>query len=266
MACDRSMRAPGRPKGECRGAQRESGRMSARAARAEVAPRVAEAVVAGRPFESARVHAWLRRAILDVSLRPGSALAEAEVAAQFGLSRTPVREALLKLAGEGLIEIRPQRGTYVARIALPRIEEALFVREAVECAVLRRVLRRDDRAQVARALATIVDAQEAALAGNDVAAGLAADERFHHALVDACGLPGVWEVVARARDLHHRIRAIAVPELRSGRQAVADHRAIVRAVRAGSAARAEARMAAHLARNLALARAIAARHPDYFVP
>jgi len=255
-----------RPKGEYRSAQHEGSRARARAASARSAPRAADAVVPGRPFESARVHAWLRRAILDVSLAPGSALAEAEIAAQFGLSRTPVREALLRLAGEGLIEIRPQRGTYVARIALPRIEEALFVREAVECAVLRRVLARDNRVEVARALAVIVDAQEAALAGEDVTAGLAADERFHHALVDACGLPGVWEVVAQARDLHHRIRAIAVPELRSGRQAVADHRAIVRAVRAGSAAQAEARMAAHLARNLALARAIAARHPDYFGP
>jgi len=256
----------GRPKGEYRSARHEGSPVSARIAPVHVTPRAADAVVAGRPFESARVHAWLRRAILDVSLRPGSALAEAEIAARFGLSRTPVREALLRLAGEDLIEIRPQRGTYVARIALPRIEEALFVREAVECAVLRRVLAREDRVDVARALAVIVDAQEAAVAGEDVATGLAADERFHHALVDACGLPGVWEVVAQARDLHHRIRAIAVPELRSGRQAIADHRAIVRAVRAGNAAQAEARMAAHLARNLALARAIAARHPGYFVP
>jgi GntR family transcriptional regulator, rspAB operon transcriptional repressor len=240
--------------------------MSARLASVHAVPRAADTAVAGRPSESARVHAWLRRAILDVSLRPGAALAESEIAARFALSRTPVREALLRLAGEGLIEIRPQRGTYVARIALPRIEEALFVREAVECAVLRRVLARDDRDAVARTLTAIVDAQAAAVAGEDVAAGLAADERFHHALVDACGLPGVWEVVAQARDLHHRIRAIAVPELRSGRRAVADHRAIVRAVRAGTVAQAEARMAAHLARNLALTRTIAARHPGYFVP
>lgn len=238
--------------------------MSARLASVRAAPRAADIAVAGRPFESARVHAWLRRAILDVSLRPGSALAESEIAARFGLSRTPVREALLRLAGEGLIEIRPQRGTYVARIALPRIEEALFVREAVECAVLARVAARADRAPVARQLAAIVDEQEAAAAAGDVAGALAADSRFHRALVDASGLPGVWEVVARARDLHHRIRAIAVPELGSARQAIADHRAIVRAVRAGDAARAQARMAAHLTRNLALARTIAARHPDYF--
>ena len=235
--------------------------MSARVVSRVTAP---EPAVAGRPFESARVYAWLRRAILDVDRAPGSALAEADIAARFGLSRTPVREALLRLAAEELVEIRPQRGTYVARIALPRIEEALFVREAVECAVLARVAVRADRAAVARELGAIVDEQEAAAAAGDVAAALAADSRFHRALVDASGLPGVWEVVARARDLHHRIRAIAVPELGSARQAIADHRAIVRAVRGSDAARAQARMAAHLTRNLALARTIAARHPDYF--
>ena len=238
--------------------------MSTRAAALRVAGGP-EPAATGRPFESTRVHAWLRRAILDVARKPGSALAEADIAARFGLSRTPVREALLRLAGEGLVEIRPQRGTYVARIALPRIEEALFVREAVECAVLARVAARADRAPIARGLAAIVDAQEAAAAAGDVAAALDADSRFHHALVAASGLPGVWGVVAQARDLHHRIRAIAVPELGSARQAIADHRAIVRAVRAGDAAQAQARMAAHLARNLALARTIAVRHPDYFV-
>ncbi len=236
--------------------------MSARATVVRIPAR--EAAPAGRPFESVRVHAWLRRAILDVALKPGSALAEAEIAARFGLSRTPVREALLRLAGEGLVEIRPQRGTYVARIVLARIEEALFVREAVECAVLARVARRADRARVAHGLAAIVDEQAAAAAEGDVAPTLAADSRFHRALVEASGLPGVWEVVAQARDLHHRIRAIAVPELSSARQAIADHRAIVRAVRGGDAAQAQARMAAHLTRNLALARTIAARHPDYF--
>lgn len=218
----------------------------------------------GRPFESARIHAWLRQAILEVQLVPGAALAETEIAERFGTSRTPVREALLRLADERLIEIRPQRGTYVARMALARIEEALFVREAVECAVLRRVVERADRAQVARALTAVVDLQEAAIAGAELAAAMDADARFHRALVEASGLPGVWQVVAQARDLHHRIRAIALPELGSARQAIADHRAIVRAVRSGTVEAAEARLSAHLARNLALARTIAQRHPDYF--
>jgi DNA-binding GntR family transcriptional regulator len=217
-----------------------------------------------RPFESARVHAWLRQAILAVELVPGAMIAESEIAARFGTSRTPVREALLRLADEGLVEIRPQRGTYVARMSLARIEEALFVRTAVEGAVLQRVAAGADRAALVRALDAAVDAQAAAVAAGDTPAALDADTAFHPALVVASGLPGVWDVVARARDLHHRLRAIAVPQTDSAPRAITDHRAIVRALRAGDGAAAAARMAAHLARNLALARTIARRHPGYF--
>lgn len=227
-------------------------------------PASASAPALARPFESARVHVWLRAAILAVELKPGAMIAESEIAERFGTSRTPVREALLRLADESLVEIRPQRGTYVARMSLARIEEALFVREAVECAVLGRVALRDDRRSLVRELTAIVDAQAAAAAAGDTASALEADTRFHHALVAASGLPGVWEVVARARDLHHRLRAIAVPELGSARQAIADHRAIARALRAGDGASAQSRMAVHLARNLDLARTIARRNPGYF--
>lgn len=209
-------------------------------------------------------HSRLRDAILSGDLRPNQRLIEEELAAELGVSRTPVREALLRLADEGLVDVRPQRGTFVARLSLGRIEEALFVRRAVECQILARVAAREDRADVAAGLNAIVAEQAAAIEAGEVASALDADTRFHHALVAASGLEGVWSVVAQARDLHHRIRAIAVPELGSAAQAIRDHRAIVRAVREGDAARAAQAMTKHLARNLALARTIAARHPDYF--
>jgi DNA-binding GntR family transcriptional regulator len=85
-------------------------------------------------------------------------------------------------------------------------------------------------------------------------------------MIEASGLPDVWSVVARARELHHRIRAIAVPTLNTGPQAVADHRRIVAALKRGDAERAERALALHLGRNVALARTIAARHPAFFVP
>lgn len=232
---------------------------------AEYAPRPGPGI-AGRPSESARVHAALRDAILDVALPPGSPIAEPAIAERFGVSRTPVREALLRLAAEGLVDIRPQRGTFVARLSLPRIEEALFVRRAVECAILERIVAEADGAAVAAALTRIVEAQAAADRSGDVAAALDADTRFHRGLVEASAMPGVWDVVRTARDLHHRIRAIAVPELRSAAQAIRDHRAIVKAIRAGDTAAATRAMETHLSRNLALAKAIARDHPDYFDP
>jgi GntR family transcriptional regulator, rspAB operon transcriptional repressor len=220
--------------------------------------------IAGRLSESARIHAALRAAILDVALVPGAVIAEHDLAARFGVSRTPVREALLRLADEGLVDVKPQRGTFVARLSLKRIEEALFVRQAVECMILERVAAREDRVAIAARLAAIVVEQAAAIDAGDVGTALDADTRFHHAMVVASGLEGVWRVVGEARDLHHRIRAIAVPELGSAAQAIRDHRAIVRAVCEGEASRAARAMAKHLERNFALAKAIAALHPDYF--
>jgi len=212
-----------------------------------------------------RIHAWLRAAILDVAIKPGASIFESDIAARFASSRTPVREALLKLAAEELVEIVPQRGTYVARMSLPRIEEALFIREAIESAVLARVIAGADRKTVAKALQAIVGDQAAALAVRDTPRALEADARFHRVLVEASGLPGVWAVLEQARETHHRIRAIAVPELRSGRRAVDDHKAIIRAVAAGDAVAAARAMGEHLSRNLTLARGIAALHPDYFM-
>ena len=217
-----------------------------------------------RPL-SARIHDWLRNAILDLALEPGAPIVEAEVAARFGASRTPVREALLRLADEELVEIRPQRGTYVARLFLPSIESAMFIRQAIECALVRRLAARRDRTAIVAALDEIVRQHARALQDGDVRRALDADTAFHRALVDANGLPGVWEVVERARELHHRIRAIAVPELRTGRRAVAEHRRVADAIRSGAQARAESALCAHLAQNVALAREIARRHPAYFV-
>ncbi len=199
--------------------------------------------------ESARVYAWLRQGILDVTLVPGAVLPESDVAMRFGTSRTPVREALLRLAEEGLIEIRPQRGTYVSRMRLDRLEEALFVRAAVEGAILRELAARHDHVALADALGRAVAAHAAAVERGDTAATLEADAAFHHALVDASGRPGLWDVIGKARDMHHRVRALAAPESLNARTALADHRGIVRAIRAGSGELAAKRLAVHVGRN-----------------
>ncbi len=210
------------------------------------------------------MYASLRQGILEVSLVPGAVLAESEMAARFGTSRTPVREALLRLADEGLIEIRPQRGTYVSRIRLDRLEEALFVRIAVEGAILRELAARDDHAALAEHLGGLVARHEEAIDRDDIAATLEADAAFHRALVEASGRPGLWDVIGKARDLHHRVRALAAPEGPNARTALADHRGIVRAIRTGNGDLAYRRLATHLGRNRDLARVFAGRHPDYF--
>ena len=81
-----------------------------------------------------RVYAELRRRIVTLDWPPGASLSENELAAQLSVSRTPVRESLILLADEGLVQIFPKLGSFVARIDPERVADAQFVREAIELA------------------------------------------------------------------------------------------------------------------------------------
>src|SRR5437763_15417232 len=86
---------------------------------------------------AAQVHEILRRSTITMRLRPRKKVSEAELALQLGVSRTPVREALIKLAEDRLVEILPQRGSFITPIRLHEVLEARFIREALEIAVVR---------------------------------------------------------------------------------------------------------------------------------
>jgi DNA-binding GntR family transcriptional regulator len=212
-----------------------------------------------------RVYAQLRKEILLARLRPGEPVSENQLAQRLGVSRTPVREAVQRLVREGLVNVWPQRGSLVSLMSLQRIREALFVREAVECQVVRQLLAPGGAAVRWGALEACLARQAQALQDKDLEATLRADEDFHRGLLELCGLAGVWPVVAQARDLHQRVRAIAVPELQSGLKAVIDHQAILDALQAGDVEQAVRCVSEHVRHNEALARDIAALHPDYFV-
>lgn len=211
-----------------------------------------------------RVFAQLRSDILHARLRPGDALSENSLAQSLAVSRTPVREAVQRLVREGLVQVLPQRGSYVARLSMRRIRDALFVREAVEGQIVRRFLDAPPNPRALQALDACVERQARALAERDIEAVLGADESFHKCLLESCGLGGVWPVVAQARDMHQRTRAIALPELQSGERALADHRAIVAALRKRDPELASRAMQQHLGRNEPLMLDVAALHPDYF--
>lgn len=211
-----------------------------------------------------QVYEQLRSDILHARLLPGDLVSENGVAHQLGVSRTPVREAVQRLVREGLVQVLPQRGSYVALLSMQRIHEALFVREAVETQVVRRVAQTVVDPANWRLLDDFVSRQTQALAAGDLVAAMAADDAFHRALLDLCAMSGAWSVVVQARDMLRRVRAIAEPELQTGEQALEDHRGIVDALRRQDAELSAQRMAQHVRRNALLTRRIANLHPDYF--
>ena len=103
------------------------------------------------------IYSVLRQDIVALRLMPGEKLSENELAVRFGTSRAPVREALIRLVDDGLIEVRPQRGSFVTRISLRAMERARLVREALEVAIIRRAAEKGisatARANIERAIA-----------------------------------------------------------------------------------------------------------------
>ena len=89
-------------------------------------------VITLAPSTASQVHDWLRHRVLRGELPPGARLSETEIASEIGVSRQPVREAFIRLAGDGLAEIRPQRGTYISKISMSAVLSARLIREAVE--------------------------------------------------------------------------------------------------------------------------------------
>jgi GntR family transcriptional regulator, rspAB operon transcriptional repressor len=212
------------------------------------------------------VYEQIRRKILDAQLAPGSVLPENTLAAVLEVSRTPLREALQRLQSEGLVKVIPQVGTFVAKLELSRISEALFMREAVECAALVNVPMPLAPA-MADDLRSCVAKHSDAVEKDDLNATMLHDATFHRLLLEASGLPGVWRYVHEARELHRRVRVLSRSQtnLESVRRSVEQHREIVLALEEQRVDDAQSILRAHIRMNAALAEDIAQAFPYYFV-
>ena len=213
---------------------------------------------------SHRVFDALKRAIVQLQLQPGNLLSEAEVAKQLGVSRQPVREAFIKLAEVGLVEVRPQRGTFVMLISRREVETARFIREAIEVAVVRKAAGEASQ-QAINEINALVEEQRAASRASDVAGFLRLDESFHQALARSAGCDDAWRVLENLKVQMDRVRFLSMPFATPVETLVGQHQAIADAVATHSPEEAEKAMREHLSEILKSLPKIAAERPDLFV-
>ena len=206
----------------------------------------------------------LRRAILDMSLLPGSALSEKALTERYGVSRTPVREALIRLSEEGLVDVFPQSGTFVGRIPVAALPEAVIIRKALECAAIALVAQHATAHDLAQ-LDAIVARQEAMARIGDQNRFHAADEDFHEALALIAGYPGIWKLAQQAKAQIDRCRRMTLPVPGRMLNVVSEHRSIIAALRERDGKYAEQRMREHLSTLLPDVVAMRAAYPDYFI-
>jgi DNA-binding GntR family transcriptional regulator len=214
------------------------------------------------PKTSDRVYDALLGAIRDLTLAPGARLSETELARQLGVSRTPLREAIARLVDAGLLQVRPQVGTLVARIRMTDAEEARFVREHLEVAAVQIVCGAAVR-EVGE-LRRLLVVQGAAQAAHDLDAFAAADEAMHQEIFRLSGYPGAWQAVQRKKLQLDRLRRMSLPDPQTVLELLEEHRAIVDAIEAGNANAATAQVRAHARRALLQAPALIEKFPDYF--
>lgn len=219
-----------------------------------------ERVDADRPA-GPQIHRLLRERIIGASLLPDAALSEAEIAAAYGVSRQPVREAFMRLADEGLITVRPQRVTRVRLISRAEVLDARFVREAIEADIVREVAARPDETLVAE-----LDAQlrrQRAVPGRRPERFMPLDDTFHRTLARASGHDHAWHVVEGIKAQMDRVRFLALRTFPVA-ALVEQHEAIVEAVRGARPAAAEKAMRTHLRAILSDLPDIVAAHGALF--
>ncbi len=209
------------------------------------------------------VYDVLRHAILSGQLRPGETMSETKTAAQFGVSRTPIRDAFRRLSDDGFLRIIPQVGTFVAPIQLEAVADSQFVRETLECRTIRLATERLDPAQ-ADVLDRHLIEQERAVAANDSERFFAADEAMHADLIRIAGRPAVWTVIQDVKAQLDRVRCLSLQRADWLAMIFDQHRTIIERTRARDADGAEEAMRAHLRTVFAAIEHIAANNSEFF--
>ncbi len=210
-----------------------------------------------------RIESELRRLIVALELPPGARLSESDIAERHGVSRQPVREALIGLARTRLVEIQPQRGTVVVKISVRKMMESRFVREAIETAVARRACSSFDR-QSRERIDDLLEMQEQAARRDDHAAFQRYDELFHVALAEGAGCPLAWEAIQDIKAHMDRVCQLTLPGPEAMLPLIEQHRAIMSAIDAQDENAAAEAMRRHLTEILRALPQIEAEHPELF--
>jgi DNA-binding GntR family transcriptional regulator len=173
----------------------------------------------------------LRTRIIDGRLHLGEALSENTLAAELGMSKTPVREALLQLKLERLVDVLPQRGTYVFRVAADQVVMISELREILEVAAVAAAIERNHATLVLR-MERILDGMHVAHdAGNNVAYRTL-DGEFHQAIIDLCGNSYIRDAYSQIGFRIQALRSRLSHEAELNRRSFKDHRDMLKLVKA----------------------------------
>lgn len=221
-----------------------------------------ERIILDRTRQAApQIVEYLRERILGLDLQPGALLSRSALQQQFGISQTPVRDALLKLEEEGLVTVFPQHATLVSRVDLDKARQAHFMRRAIEADIVRSLATEHppgtvEKLRRANALVA-VESEEL-----NEPAFLLADRAFHQALFEQARMLQIWPIVRSNSGHLDRLRRLNLPNVGTER-IVRQHERIIAMIAARDVNAAEAALRDHLANTLSTIDSIAEQYPDF---
>ena len=218
------------------------------------------------PRETGRDYALrtIKDNIVRLELTPGSMVSENELAAEMGLSRTPVREALIELSKAKIVEIYPQRGSSISLIDYNLVEEARFMRQVLECAVIERCCGQSDAMQMQRLQENLRLQQFYQRDGGTYTEMLMElDNAFHGLLFEMAGKPQVYKLMENMSLHADRVRSLALSKVKD-EKIVQDHELLVQTILENQPEEAVRLMKKHLNRYNIDAKAIREAYPTYF--
>ncbi|MCS7461509.1 GntR family transcriptional regulator [Paenibacillus doosanensis] len=191
------------------------------------------------------VYETLKKNIMELRLEPGRFISEKELVEMLQVSRTPIREALVKLTQEELIATTPQKGSIISLIDLQHAEESRFARKTLESAVVREACELLGKEQVLH-LQNLVSLQELCESEQNYGRLFELDEEFHKSIMIGCGRARTWGLIQQMATHDNRIRFLRLASDSDWQIILAQHRGIVRAIKEKDPDQAEKMLRDHL--------------------
>ncbi|MES5100646.1 MULTISPECIES: GntR family transcriptional regulator [Agrobacterium] len=219
---------------------------------------------AAAPRAATLIYDTLRNDIISLRLKPMDLLNEKELQAQFGVSRTPIREAILRLSDDGLVDVFPQAGTFVSRIPRRALYEAILVRKALEDTTVSIATEKITPAGI-RSLERNLDDLRACVHDGDFESFHVVDNDFHKLISDIAGFPGMWAIIQQVKVHSDRYRLLTLPQEGRLARVIEEHSGVIDCMKAGDKAGAAAAMGFHLGKLLGEVEKAVFWDPNYYI-
>ena len=216
-----------------------------------------------RVTASEEIYQTLRSEILSLRFKPGEELNLQLLSTQLQVSRSPVRDALMRLSGDNLVDIFPQKGTRVSLINLKQVEEERFLRKSLEESAVRKFIYQSKEEHFL-AMERAVEEQVDAMASDDFVKFIEADDQFHSQIFSGIGMQRIWKIITNQGGNHHRIRLLSFSEKNVLPNIIEQHRNMMEALRTKQLETVLTLEDKHLSKLLQETELMVQHYPDYF--